>query len=128
MENNRTDRRGFLGKLVAVVGGLAAVPMLSRPALAGRSHWRGWGGYGYGMRRSGIRPGYGGYGGIGGYGNGFYNRGFNVSPYGGGIYSPGFGGYGGYPGYGGYGGYGVGIPILKRDDRRAIDVLSLLES
>jgi len=115
-----------------VVGGLAAVPMFARPAHAGRSHWRGWGGYGYGMRRSGFRRGFGGYGGyggfggyrgFGGYGTGIYNRGYMGAPFGGGLYSP----YGGYGGMGGYGGYGYGIPILKREKPRAIDALSMLE-
>jgi hypothetical protein len=49
------NRRGFIKRLAAVVGGLAAVPVLARPAQAGRSRWRGgWGGYGYGgwSRRS----------------------------------------------------------------------------
>src|SRR5512135_3000959 len=125
MEDRKADRRGFLRKMVAVVGGLAAIPMLSRPAQAGRSHWRGWGGYGYGYRRSSFRRGWRGYPGYGGYGPGFYGRGFYGAPYGG-FYSPYYGGYGGY-GVPGYGGYGVGIPIMKREEPRAIDALSLLE-
>jgi hypothetical protein len=143
MENSKADRRGFLRKMVAVVGGLAAVPMLSRTAQAGRSHWRG---YGYGYRRSGYRRGWGGYRYRGyGYGPGYY-RGYSGVPYGGyygrgysgvpygGYYGRGYSGvpYGGYygpyyGGYGGYGGYGVGIPMLKREEPRAIDALSLLE-
>jgi hypothetical protein len=127
MENSKADRRGFLRKMIAVVGGLAAVPMLSRPAQAGRSHWRG---YGYGYRRSRSRRrwggyGYPGYGGWGGYGPRYYGRGYYRAPYGG-YYSPYYGGWGGY-GYPGYGGYGVGIPMLKREEPRAIDALSLLE-
>jgi hypothetical protein len=137
MENSKADRRGFLRKMVAVVGGLAAVPMLSRPAQAGRSHRRG---YGYGYRRSSFRRGWGGYGYRGFYGPGYYyGRGYYRAPYGGyyygrgyygapygGYYSPYYGGWGGY-GYPGYGGYGVGVPMLKRDEPRAIDALSLLE-
>ncbi|HEX8200864.1 MAG TPA: hypothetical protein VF590_10270 [Isosphaeraceae bacterium] len=104
MENQITHRRGFLGKLAAALGGLALIPGLARPALAGRSSRRryGFGGYGYGY----------GYG----YGPGFapYGRPYRRS-----SYRRGFGGYGyGYPGPGAYGGYGgpyvqpYAVPVL----------------
>jgi hypothetical protein len=76
MDHHVTNRRGFLGRLAAMVGGLGLLSALPRPALAGRSTRRryGYGGYGYG----GYGVPYGGYGripsrrrGYGGYGYGY---------------------------------------------------------
>ncbi len=129
MQSSMENRRGFIKRLAAVVGGLAAVPVLARPAQAGRSHWRGgWGGYGYGGwgRRSWSHrrfwgPGlpYGGYGGWG-YGPGFWNGG----SYGGRIYRPFRGGIGPYNYY-----YGSGYypPMLKLQKSKVMDPLALLE-
>ncbi len=129
MDRGMTSRRGFLGRLAAVCGGLAAVPMLSRPAHA-RSHRRG--GWGGGRWSSGRRfwggYGYGGYG----YPGGFYSRGYYGIPYGGGYYggyysAPAYPNYGGWGGYGGYGGYNYYPPMLKREAPKAIDAFKLLE-
>jgi hypothetical protein len=131
-------RRGFLGRALALVGGLAVVPAFAQRAEAGRSRfrrgWGGWGGYGYGYgrRRSHYRRGWGGYGGFGrsyygGYGG--YGRSF-------------YGGYGGYgvpyvrpfggPFYGPapriYGGPGFFPPMMKRQASPFSNPLSLLEA
>jgi len=134
MEYENANRRGFLKRLVAAVGGLTLIPAFAGTAQAGRSRFRGWGGYGYGYPRRSHRrfyggfPGYGGYGypGRGGFAPGIYNRGYNGGyygggmPYGGGFYRPVVpvvpygGGY--YP------------PILKLNKPRLVgDPLSLLE-
>jgi len=76
MEDRTVNRRGFLGRLAAVFGGLAAIPALASPAFA----------------RSRVRFGFPGYG---------FGRGFRSSHYRR-FYG---GGYGYPPAYGGYGGY-----------------------
>src|SRR4051794_12427191 len=100
MDTNQVNRRGFLGRLAAIVGGLAVVPTLAQPAMAGRSRWRRYGGWGYGgprwtthrRRFYGYGPGYyGGYGGWGGYG---YGPGYNG--FGPGFYGRGYNGFGGF--------------------------------
>jgi hypothetical protein len=127
MEHVKADRRGFLKRLATVVGGLALIPAIARPAHAGRSHWRGWG-YGGGFNRGFNNRGFygGGYPAYGGYSRGYYGGGI---PYGGGY-------YGGYPYGGGYYGGGIpyggslniGVPILKLEKPKGvIDTLSLLE-
>jgi len=138
MPNVMENRRGFLTRLAAVVGGLAAVPVLARPAQAGRSHWRGgWGGYGfggYGRRSWSHRRYWGGYpyGGFGGYpyggygGYGFAPRYYNYNGgfYGGGIYRPFQGGIGPYNFYNGGGFY---PPMLKLQKAKVMDPLALLD-
>jgi hypothetical protein len=89
MDGKATTRRGFLSRLAAWAGGVALVPAMAGPAMAGRSRRRwGWGypgwGYGYGRRVSSRRRRffYGGYPyGRGFYGGGFYNRGYYGAPY-----------------------------------------------
>lgn len=92
MATLQLNRRGFFGRLAAVVGGLAVVPALTQTAHA-RSWRRGWGwgshrrfwgfpGLGRGFY-GGYGPGfYGGYG-PGFYGGGplFYNRGYYGAPF-----------------------------------------------
>jgi len=154
MDNQSTSRRGFLGRLGALVGGLAAVPFLGSTAQAGRSRFRGfyggyrrsgfrgYGGYrrsgfrGYGYRRSGFR-GFGGYpGGFygGGYPGGFYGGGYPGGFYGGPAYGiPGGGyynrGYGpGFYGGPGYGGPGIFLRLEGPPRRSVSQALSLLEA
>ncbi|MBX6311491.1 MAG: hypothetical protein IRY99_00995 [Isosphaeraceae bacterium] len=135
MTTTRETRRGFLGRVAAVLGGLAAVPALARPAQAGRTTWRrwGWGPYYRRWTRTTFRfrrfyggP-YGGYYGPRFYGPGFYG-------YGPGFYGPGYVPFGGFqlriyrgPGFYGPGYYGGYPPILKRD-KPFPDPLSLLEA
>lgn len=128
MDRGITSRRGFLGRLAAICGGLAVVPMLSRRAHA-RSHRRG--GWGWGRWSSGRRF-WGGYGYPGGfYSRGYYgipSSGYYGIPYGGyyrGYYSAPVYPY--YGGWGGYGGYNYYPPMLKRDAPKAIDAFKLLE-
>lgn len=81
------DRRGFLKGLAALFGGFGAMGLLTKPAQAGRSRYRGYYGGGY----YGPRPYYGRasqrrfYGGPGYYGGGYrppiYNRGYYGAPY-----------------------------------------------
>jgi len=133
MQGQINNRRGFLRRLAAVVGGMAAIPVLARPAQAGRSRYRG--GWGYGGFRG--YPGYGGYGyrrvsshrrywggGVpyGGYGGGYYG-GFGRGLYGGGLYSPFQGGVAPYNFYNG----GYYPPILKLQKSKVMDPLALLE-
>ncbi len=127
MQSGMENRRGFIKRLAAVVGGLAAIPVLARPAQAGRSRWRGgYGGYGGWGRRSFSRrrfwgPGipYGGYGGWGGYNPGIYNRYY----YGGGLYSPFQGGVVPYNLYRG----GYYPPVMKLQKSQVMDPLALLD-
>jgi len=130
----RASRRRFLGRLAAVLGGLAAVPGFAQPALAGRSRrrwgWGGWGGRGFYGRRSGWRSGFRGYG----YGRGFYGGwggygGYGIRPFGGyGVpYVRPYGGYYG-PGPGYYGGGYYPPMILKRQASPLPDALGLLEA
>ena len=138
MNTTATNRRGFLKRLAAVCGGLAAIPVLATSVNA-RSIRRGWGLGGWGGRS--FRRGWG-FGAPGLYGRGFYGAPF----YGGGYYGPGmygrgyFGGgiapvpFGGYYGGGYYpappiGGYygGYYTPILKLEKKQAVDALALLE-
>jgi hypothetical protein len=132
MEATRNNRRGFLRRALTIVGGLAAVPALAQPALAGRSHWRrgwgrgfggwgpGFGGRGYGRWPSSHRRFYGGYPrygpGFGGYGGGFYGRGFYGAPYA--PYSAPITPY-----------YSRGYigPIMKLETSKPLDALALLE-
>lgn len=101
MTDKSFNRRGFFGRVAAVVGGLVAIPALAQPAQA-RSWRRGWG-WGWGShRRFWGYPGYyGGYGGFGPrfyggfgprfYGGGgpfFYSRGYYSAPYAAPYYAP----------------------------------------
>jgi len=123
------QRRRFLGRLAAVMGGLVALPALATPALA-RSRRRfyggGWGGYPYNRRSISRRrywgPGYGG----GYYGGGYYGGGYRGGYAAPGYYAP--------PRiivqpppvyYGPGGGY---YPPFSRIDTPARDALALLEA
>jgi len=89
MGDRTVNRRGFLGRLAAVFGGLAAIPALASPAWA----------------RSRVRLGFPGYG--YGYGYGF-SRGSSLRRFYGGSNRRYYGGGYGYPPYYGGGGYGGG--------------------
>jgi hypothetical protein len=126
MESGKVNRRGFLGRLGVVLGGLAAIPAMSGSAEAGRSRRRGWGrgwsshrrGYGYRPYGSGYGPyGYGGYG-YRPYGYG-YGGGYVAPPvYRGYYYPPAAPVYPGvaYP------------PLMQRQGSPLSDALSLLEA
>ena len=121
-----TTRRGFLGKLGVMLGGLAAVGTFAQSAQAGRSRYRYYGGYG--RIRGASRVRYFG-GGVPYYG----------APYGGGYYPRGF--YGGVP-YAPVAPYGPpvapyyppapgGVYLRLNGNmpaRKAFDALSLLEA
>lgn len=128
MDTGPLNRRGFISRLAAAVGGLAVVPLLAQPARAGRSTWRRRFGYGYG------------YGGWGGYyapryristHRRFYGPRFYGAPYppvygGPRFYGPAYGPPVPPPVYGpAYGPYYP--PLLKRTPRVA-DPLALLEA
>jgi len=123
-------RRGFLGHLGAILGGLIAVPALTTSAQARsrRRFYGGWGGYrGYPIyrrnshRRFGYGYGYGGYryGGYGGYAPGYYAPGAGYYAPAPRVIVPAPRYYG--PPVGGY------YPPMIRLDTPARDALALLE-
>jgi hypothetical protein len=122
MQATAMDRRGFLGRLGAVVGGLALIGAGAQPAEArSRRRW-GWGGQAWG----GSRRRYGG-GAYPGYNYGYQPQYYGAPMY----YNRGFGGvryrrqfYGAprtYPGAPVY------VPMSGRTTSRT-DVLRLLET
>lgn len=125
MFDKETHRRGFLGILGTMLGGVGAVAAFSTPA-QGRSFRRSYGGYGYGYpRRSRVRY-YAPVSRSRFYGGGVYNRGYYgapvpYAPYGPSYYAPPVPYYPPNPGV-----------FIRLNDakpaRNALDVLSLLET
>jgi len=114
---NAQSRRGFLGRLAALAGGLLAIPAMGGTALAGRSRRRfGWGGGygGYYRRGSSHRRYYGGYGFGRPYYGGYYRPVAPPAFYGPGYYAPAPSYY--YP------------PLMKRQATPFPDPLGLLEA